>query len=345
MTKKKHVSQETLIKTLLQREQPSIKQGLPVEKKSRITAAFISALLFSAVAGTTLVHLGKANPIMHYWVDARDVAPDQYTKPPAVLIRSPENNTVHTVDAVSLSLDVTTGDSNTASYRVFEEIYYETDWKPNNVSLYQNVWDPYQYTWHSADFSSEPPPGITEFSEIVNLTGIPDGDHSIMVYAVEVGEYFLNVTQSRIDNRNFAHYYNNFNITACSWVRFTVDTAPPEVSVLSLENKTYYSSEIQLDFTVSEKSSLVIYSLDGQGNETITGNITLTNMPCGEHNVTVYATDMAGHVGASETIYFSIEEPFPTTMIIALAASVIVLGAGLAVYFKRRKHQTGTAKV
>jgi hypothetical protein len=327
-----------LIKTLLQQKQLSVKQGLPVEKKTLKTAALISALLFSAIAGTMLVHLGKANPIMHYWVDAGDVAPDQNTKPPAILIRSPENNTVHTVDAVSLSIDVTIGDSNTASYRVFEEIYYETDWKPNNVSLYQNVWDPYQYTWHSADFSSEPPPGITEFSEIVNLTGIPDGDHSIMVYAVEVGEYFLNVTQSRIDNRNFAHYYNNFNITACSLVRFTVDTAPPEVSILSLENKTYYSSEIQLDFTVSEKSSLITYSLDGQENETITGNITLTNIPCGEHNVTVYATDRAGHSGASETIFFSVEEPFPITIVIAPVASVAVVGVGLILYFKKRKH-------
>jgi hypothetical protein len=327
-----------LIKTLLQQKQLSVKQGLPVEKKTLKTAALISALLFSAIAGTMLVHLGKANPIMHYWVDAGDVAPDQNTKPPAILIRSPENNTVHTVDAVSLSIDVTIGDSNTASYRVFEEIYYETDWKPNNVSLYQNVWDPYQYTWHSADFSSEPPPGITEFSEIVNLTGIPDGDHFIMVYAVEVGEYFLNVTQSRIDNRNFAHYYNNFNITACSLVRFTVDTAPPEVSILSLENKTYYSSEIQLDFTVSEQSSLIIYSLDGQENETISGNITLTNMPCGEHNVTVYATDRAGHSGASETIFFSVEEPFPITIVIAPVASVAILGVGLIAYFKKRKH-------
>jgi len=51
LTKKKAVSQETLIKTLLKQKQPSIKQGLPVNKKTLLTAAFILALLLSAVAG------------------------------------------------------------------------------------------------------------------------------------------------------------------------------------------------------------------------------------------------------------------------------------------------------
>jgi hypothetical protein len=77
--------------------------------------------------------------------------------------------------------------------------------------------------------------------------------------------------------------------------------------------------------------------LDGQEKENIAGNTTLTNLPYGEHNVTVYAIDMAGNIGTSETIYFSVEGPFPTTMVIALAGSVAVLGAGLAVYFKRRR--------
>jgi TolA-binding protein len=75
----------------------------------------------------------------------------------------------------------------------------------------------------------------------------------------------------------------------------------------------------------------------GHEKENIAGNTTLTNLPYGEHNVTVYATDKAGNTGTSETIYFSVEEPFPTTMVITLAASMAVLGAGLAVYFKKRK--------
>jgi parallel beta-helix repeat protein len=46
---------------LLQQKKPSIKQGSPVEKKTLITLAFISALLISAVAGGLFVDVGKAN--------------------------------------------------------------------------------------------------------------------------------------------------------------------------------------------------------------------------------------------------------------------------------------------
>ena len=66
----------------------------------------------------------------------------------------------------------------------------------------------------------------------------------------------------------------------------------------------------------------------------------MTNLPYGEHNVTVYATDIAGNTGVSETVYFTVEEPpkpFLTTMVIAPAASVAVLSVGLAAYF--RKHR------
>lgn len=73
---------------------------------------------------------------------------------------------------------------------------------------------------------------------------------------------------------------------------------------------------------------------------TIAGNIILTGLSEGAHNVTVYATDIAGHVGASETITFTVAKPesLPTTMVIAPIASVVVIGVGLLVYFKKRGH-------
>ena len=325
-----------------------------MKKKTLLTTVLASALLFSAIVGTMLVQLGKANPIMHYWVNKGDVAPDQNTEPPSILVVSPESNTVYGVNAISLSLNVSIGNSSTASSRVLEEICYETDWQPSNTSIYQYFWNssahPYvplkipeffePIEWHNLVYPT-PPPRKTEFSGTINLTGIPDGDHTIKVYAVESGEYSLYVIQGPTgDSRDFAHYYSSFNITGCSLVRFTVDTTPPEVSILSLENKTYFSPEIQLDYTVSEES-LTLYSLDGLKNETISGNATLTNLPYGEHNVTVYATDIAGNTGVSETVYFTVEEPpkpFLTTMVIAPAASVAVLSVGLAAYFRKRKN-------
>jgi len=41
---------------------------------------------------------------------------------------------------------------------------------------------------------------------------------------------------------------------------------------------------------------------------------------------------------ASETMYFTIIEPFPKTMAIAPIASVAIIGAVQLVYFKKPKH-------
>jgi len=120
-------------------------------------------------------------------------------------------------------------------------------------------------------------------------------------------------------------------------VSFIIDTTPPTVSVESVENKTYYTSDLPLNFTVNESVSHIAYSLDGQANVTIAGNTTLSGLSVGTHNITIYATDRAGNVRDSETIYFSVDAPFPSTMVIAPLASVAVAGAGLLVYFKKRK--------
>lgn len=82
--------------------------------------------------------------------------------------------------------------------------------------------------------------------------------------------------------------------------------------------------------------------MDGQENVNAAGNVTLTGLSSGEHNVIVYAIDEAGNIGTSETVYFIVDAPvpFPTLVIIASGASLAVVGLGLLVYFKKRKHQS-----
>jgi hypothetical protein len=81
------------------------------------------------------------------------------------------------------------------------------------------------------------------------------------------------------------------------------------------------------------------YSLDSQPKVQITGNTTLTGLSNGAHNLTVYAQDVAGNTGVSETVYFRVEIPFPTAPVaVASAVTVAVVGVGLLVYFKRRDH-------
>jgi hypothetical protein len=119
------------------------------------------------------------------------------------------------------------------------------------------------------------------------------------------------------------------------------DTVPPRIAIVSPENKVYNASSVPLAFLIYEASSSMSYSLDGQDNVAIAGNTTLSDLPNGAHNLTVYATDSAGNTGASETISFSVEvpEPFPVAPVAAASvATIAAVSVALLVYFKKRKH-------
>jgi hypothetical protein len=134
-----------------------------------------------------------------------------------------------------------------------------------------------------------------------------------------------------------------------AFVMFMVDTVAPSIAVLSPRNKTYIITEVPLNFNMSEAAKWISYNLDGQKNTTITGNITLPELSFGSHNLTVYANDTVGHLGTSETVYFTITqeteetsagqpEPFPTFPVAAVSvASLAVVAAGVLVYWKKRK--------
>jgi parallel beta-helix repeat protein len=116
-------------------------------------------------------------------------------------------------------------------------------------------------------------------------------------------------------------------------------TTPPQISLLSPTNMKYNESSVPLDFTVDKTVNWVGYSIDGQQNVTITGNTTLTGLSSGMHNLTVYANDTFGNMGASQTVNFTIPQSFPTATVAAAsgAAATAIVGAGLVVYFKKRK--------
>ena len=155
------------------------------------------------------------------------------------------------------------------------------------------------------------------------LTGLIDGSHSLVMFASDtVGN--MGVSQT---------------------VTFTI-AIPPKISILSPVNQTYTKSDVYLIFTLDKPvTCTTYYSLDGQLNETVTGNGTITGLSDGMHHITVYANDTFGNIVASEIIYFSVEvpevpepqpEPFPIA-VVAVASVAIVALAGLLVYFKKRK--------
>ena len=119
------------------------------------------------------------------------------------------------------------------------------------------------------------------------------------------------------------------------------DTTPPIIAVLSPENLTYATTSIPLEFAVNECTCWIGYSLNRQANVTITGNTTISGLSDGSHNLTVYTKDTAGNIAASETVYFSINtqppEQFPTWIIWATIATIVIATAAIAVFWRRRK--------
>jgi len=89
------------------------------------------------------------------------------------------------------------------------------------------------------------------------------------------------------------------------------ETTPPSIAILSPENTTYaVNASIPLTFTVDEFTSWMGYSLNGQANLTITGNMTLPTLSDGWHHVTVYANDTFGNIGFA-TVYFTVDTTKP----------------------------------
>jgi parallel beta-helix repeat protein len=115
------------------------------------------------------------------------------------------------------------------------------------------------------------------------------------------------------------------------------DNEPPQIFISSPENKTYTSANVTLEFAINKQTSWIGYSLDGQETVTVTGNTTLSGLSSGLHSVTVYAKDSLGNMGNSNTIWLSVDEPFPTVPVATTSAAAIVfVSVGLIVYFKKR---------
>lgn len=264
-------------------------------KKALLAITFIAAFMSSMLAGTQFVGFVEANPYVYYHVLDREVAPPNGTKPPTITIASPKNNTAYASNNVSLIFDALMENNNNISLTI-SEIYYKTSWQTSSTSIdLQALFIANNYTAPS------------KFS--MNLTDVPQGPRWLEVYAVAKG--FSHETY-RIAGPHYSSiniHYVGFRITGSVVVNFTIDNTSPKVSTLSLENKTYNTSDISLNFNIDESASWLAYSLDTQTNRTIMGNTTLTELSNGPHTLILYANDTAGNMGASETVYFNVNKP------------------------------------
>jgi N-acetylneuraminic acid mutarotase len=114
-------------------------------------------------------------------------------------------------------------------------------------------------------------------------------------------------------------------------------TVPPVVAVVSPESRTYNVTSVSLVFMVNKPVVWMGYRLDGQEAVKIGGNTTITGLTSGVHNITVYAKDEFENMGNSETVWFSIPEPFPSAWIAAAVAILVISGAALVIYFAKAR--------
>jgi hypothetical protein len=134
------------------------------------------------------------------------------------------------------------------------------------------------------------------------------------------------------------------NSATSETIYFSVDSTLPNLSILSPENKTYNTNTVPLVFTEDGSASSLKYCLDEQENVSITGETHLTKLSNGMHSIVVYANDTAGNTGASELLYFSVNQQSELFMVFT-AIIIILLGVGTVVliYFtKNRKTTTKT---
>jgi hypothetical protein len=290
-----------------------------VKKRKSLKAFLILGILLSVAGG--FAESVKANPLSQ----AQYAGTNEPSSKASIIVSSTENtpinNTIHNQNSLSLFLNVSYTNPNNIPHSFYSQawyyteylskVYFKADWQQNETHVYTRNY--YQ-------------PRIDEFNHYLNFTGIPEGKHNVTFYAVQDGIYAPSLYE-----------YYSLGKKISSSVFFVIDTVCPNVSISSVQNITYNTPDITLNFEVDEPVLQTSYSLDGQDNITIAGNITLNGLSNGVHNVTVYATDGAGNVGASETTYFSVEEPFPALPIAtASIASVAFLGVGL-IYFKKNK--------
>jgi hypothetical protein len=184
-----------------------------------------------------------------------------------------------------------------------------------NLTRTDNVWfDPYK--WGS------------EFHVTSILDNLAEGNHTLKVYSQDAAGKEMS-----------------------SSVKFTINTQYkyPEIVILSPQNKTYTTTEVPLTWTCDEQIVSADYILDPPlyGSKTLPGNTTLTGLSNDTHTITVYVFTERGQAN-SQTVHFTVSpevqqqtEPFPTALVtIVSVASLSVVGIGVLVYFKKRKHQS-----
>lgn len=244
--------------------------------------------------------------------------------PLAITVLTPENGTKYRVNEVTLNFTLDTWDS---SMSTLYDVHFKASWLQNNATIFKY------------NASTPLPPHFLIYNQ--TFMDLPDGNYSIVITAVGWGAHTreIKMYNEHYENENTHELEYRFVMDTTQVVNFTIATQP-KVRVCSPQNFVYNTSSVTLDFGLDEEPSRVQCSLDNQENITLGGNTTLTGLPNGAHNITVYAWDLMGNAGASETTFFTVNTPEPFPIVTVGAALVVILAVDcivIFVYLRKRK--------
>ncbi len=289
-----------------------------------------SILVFSlfAVLCISLSTVVLANPVGMVFQE-KEISPTAVNaQPPQIMFQSPKVNATCGA-TVLLRCNITGGVFQSNKTAFISYLSYKGDWEQAGTAVqFKGAWG-IDKLYVKGD--------LTYFS--TNLT-VPEGKHSITVWATEGGSYEQDAGQKFQGSELITIY--TFHLSASQTVDFTVDSTSPTISTIAKENTTYTTSDVPLVFNVNEPEATFAYCLDGQPAMSIVGNSTLNNLPNGCHSIVVYATDKAGNVGVSEPVVFTVDaQLFQSLQAVEAAAIAMVVAATLIIlFFKRRRSKT-----
>ncbi len=307
------MTQETFTNTPLSAENAGV-IGAVMEKAA--VTAIMFALLLSAAAGISVVKLANANFVGFWGIEACDL--------PLICIDSPLNKTYNYNGKVLLNLTISPSENWSYYYETVNSFNYSLDGEFAKTIIVNSSLSEYPCWQNGREGLVKP------FSYSTLLENLTDGNHVVRVFVKYTG-YFLEGLVSRSHSEPEGHP----EMVVSAMVSFTLDTISPIIEIVSVESKTYYGSDLKLNFAVNEDFCNASYVLDGE-NVPVAGNLTLSGLPVGNHSLTVYVYDRAGNIGASDPITFEVK-PFPTALVIvSVSAVAIIFGIGLFGHF--RKH-------
>ncbi len=226
----------------------------------------------------------------------------------------------------------------------------ETDSNVVNLSLTVTTWIWYRQsenfsTWLSID--AQDPEKLDSDVFYSNSTGMfgsrNSRQYSVALAGLEEGVHFMKVrVEGDYYTGSVADYAFEGNAS------FLVDNKFPVICDISIKNATYYENSLELSCKVSEQCMWVAYSLNGAAKVNFTDNdattflqakTNLTSLAEGTYFLAIYASDMAGNVGASQTIRFNVDTsmPYLVALIVAGVIAVVLAVVGVLLIARRRR--------